>query len=246
MSERQARAAALDPPRLERPLAERLERRVEGRGHGQRVDAQEQRQRVRGDVVGRLRRSARVLAQVRVALPLEQRLGEAARRLLHPHDQRPGRVARPVRGERRPRALDLDLARAQHLDEPPQRRGVALLLRDHERVGLAPRRGAPVHPERRAQPVLAVLRRVLQDRERGLQLGVDDVGEPPGAARPGSGEVRGSAARVVLRAAALELLGLELQRRRDPRRGGLRQDAHAAVGVGVGARRASRRRRALR
>ena len=100
---------------------------------------------------------------------------------------------------------------------------------------LAARGRAAVDSERRPQPVLAVLGRVLQDGERRLQLRLDDVGEPPGAARPGSGEVGRRAARVVLGAATLELLRLHLERGRDPCRRGLGEDAHAAVGVGVGA-----------
>ena len=55
---------------------------------------------------------------------------------------------------------------------------------------------------------------------------------PPGQ---GAGKLAEGAARVVLGAAALELLGLHLERGRDPRRRGLGEDAHAAVGVGIGA-----------
>ena len=75
---------------------------------------------------GRFGAAALVLPQVRVALPLEERLREAARRLLHPDDERPRLVAAACRLERRPGPLHLHLAQAQHLDEPGDGRGVAL------------------------------------------------------------------------------------------------------------------------
>ncbi len=173
------RAVALDAAGDDPRLLDGLEDGLEGRGDRVHLDAEEQRQRVGGHVVRSLGLIARVLPQVRIALPLEERLREAARRLLHPDDVRSRLVAAAPRLERRPCPVHLHLAQPQHLEEPGDGRGVALPRRRHEGERLGPRARPAIHLERRPQPVLPVRRGVLEDGERSLELRLDDVGEPP-------------------------------------------------------------------
>ena len=220
-------------------VLDRLEVGREGRVDRVHLDAEEQRQRVRGDVVRPPRGAALVLAQVRVALPLEERLREAARRLLHPHDERARLVARARRLERAPGpAATSTSPRRSTSTSRATAEGSRCPAGTTNANGLAARAGPAVHRERRAQPVLAVRRGVLEDGERGLELRLDDVARaatcPPGQ---GAGKLRRGGARVVAGAAPLELLRLHLDRRREARGGRLGEEAHPAVRVRVGAAR---------
>ncbi len=233
------RRVALHGPRRHRGL-DGPEVGREGRGHRRDLDAEQQREGVGRDVVGPLRRASLVLAQVRVALPFEQRPREGARRLLEPDDERPRGVGALRRLEGPAGLLHLDLAQAEHLDESAHRRGVALAGWDDVRERGARGAGPSVHRERRPQPVLPVRGRVLEDGERSQDLRLHDVAEPPGAARPGHREAGGGDARVVACGPRLELLRLHLDRRREAGGGRLGEQAHPAVRVRVGAPRRPR------
>ena len=189
---------------------------------------------MRGHVVGPHGRAAVPLPAVRVALALEQGLGESAGRLLHPHDVGARGEPPAARGERAAGTIDLHPARAQHAKEPGHRQRVRRLRGEGERGGRLARRGAAVHPQEGAQPVLPIPRRLVQHREGGRELVVHDVAEAPGAPRPGGGEVPGGGPRVVAEA-GLKLPGGEDEGRGQLRGSGLGQDADPAVGVRVGA-----------
>ena len=95
-----------------------------------------------GDVVGRLRRPARIEPQVRILLPLEHRLGERAvglRGLDHP---RAGGVVLAARREGRLRLVDLDLADAQDVEHLERLERIALRRRGR-RTRTAARCGSP-------------------------------------------------------------------------------------------------------
>src|SRR5437879_3423426 len=104
------------------------------------VEAEEERQRVRRDVVRSLRRTVRILAQVGVALPLEQRLGEAAERLLGEYDVATRGIAHATHVDRGRRLAHLDLAALQRVEQSLKCRPVRLCLRDNEgrRPGVTP------------------------------------------------------------------------------------------------------------
>ena len=181
-----ARAAGRGPrpAPAERRVRRRHERRLERRRDRLHLDAEQQRQRVRGHVVGPPRRAARAVAQVGIALPLEQRLGErrspaaaSARRASPPGSAGP----RPSNGARRP--LDLDLPRAQHVDEPRDGRRVALSCGSTNANGSRRALARRLASSAVRSQCSRFARRVLQDRERGVELRLDDVAQPP-ACRP--------------------------------------------------------------
>ena len=70
-----------------------------------------------GDVVRRLRRSARKEPQVWILLPLEHRLGERAVRLRQLDHPRAGGVSAAAGRERRLRLVDLDFPDAQDVEQ---------------------------------------------------------------------------------------------------------------------------------
>ena len=211
------------------------------------VDAEQQRQRVRGDVVRPLRRAARILVQIGVVLPLEQRLGERAVRLRREHDVAAGRIAssrrrssaRWTRGSRPGRA-----AASRHAAE---RLRVGLRFRNHDRrrpLVAAPRAAACRARDRPASRSPRARRARFIARRRGTA---------PSSPRSGSARCRrtstarratptGSSTPVLARCsrAGAELVERNVDRRREPRARRLGEDADAAVVVRVLPRRRPR------
>jgi hypothetical protein len=86
-------------------------------------------QRVRGDIVGPLRRAARELAQIRIFLSLEHRLRERGVRLIHRNHIRARRVSATAGGERGVRPVHLDVAHGQDAQHVLQTGAIRLLRR---------------------------------------------------------------------------------------------------------------------
>ncbi len=151
---------------------------------------------MRRDVVRALRRAAGILAQVRVVLSLEERLGEGAVRLIERNDVAPAREARAVDPDRLGGAPHLDAAPLEDAEQRGDRARVRLSGRDHERGGprlatggTLPRHRALGQRREALQPGAMVARRFGEEGPRGARLVVHDVGESPGAAAPGCQEV---------------------------------------------------------
>src|SRR5204862_2531181 len=100
--------------------------------HG--CDAQEQRQRVRRDVVRRLGRPARIQPQVGVPLRLEQRFREGGVGLPQLDDVAPRTEPLPAHGDGLERGADLDLAAVQNPEQRGEAYGVLALSRNYVRV----------------------------------------------------------------------------------------------------------------
>src|SRR5437867_4059987 len=89
------------------------------------------------------------------------------------------------------------------------------------------------------QPVLAILRGMLQKKKRRGGHVVRDVAEMPFAALPNWAEVRGLFSWVIT-FTRTQLIKLHSNRRGQPARGSLGKNSHAAVIMRIGARRRPR------
>ena len=156
---------------------------------------------------------------------------------MHPHHVRSRPEGAAAGLERGAGPLHLHAARPQDAQQARERQRILLLRRENEREGRLQIARPAVHPQERAQPVLAVSGGVIQDGPGGGELIVHDVGEAPGPARPGCGEVPGRRPRVVAEAGH-EPVAPKLHRRGEIGGSRLRQDPHAAVRVRVGPGRA--------
>ena len=188
--------------------------------------AQEQRQRPAGDVVGRL--------ALGVALHLEEVLDVCAVGLVATDHQGAGRVAAAVGDDRFGALVDLDAAVQEHVHQALHRGRVAVVGGDQPRPR-GSRRALVYHPlgdlQGVAQPGLRLAGEAAQQRATEGQLVVDDVAQPPPAARPGVGEAVGGDVLAEAAGGGETLLGQE-HRRGDAHRGRLGEQPDDVVAHG--------------
>src|SRR5439155_4852009 len=108
------------------------------------------------------------------------------------------------------------------MQDAEQRRepdGILMLSRQDVRVGpaLPAADGAPLDRQEVREPAVAVASRVLEQSVGSVGLVSHDVAQGPTAARPGIREVPGALARIEAPAARGELIGREVDGRREVR-----------------------------
>ncbi len=188
-----------------------------------------------GDVVGRLRRAARIEAQIGVVLRLQHRRGEAAGRLADQDDVRAGRELDAICHDRLDCLLNLDRASAQHIQQLGGGDRVGLAGGDDECVRRAGLDSVALDREEIAHPAVAPDGGGVERGPGGDRVVVDDVAQRPVAASPRQRVVPCRDFRI--ESPPLGQLGFgEHDRCRDSHAGRLRQDADPAVVVLVGAR----------
>src|SRR5262249_3293084 len=96
-------------------LFDLLETGLEWFRHCDYLDAHLHGERVRGDVVGPLRRSAGIFAQIRIDLLLHHCFGKCTERLSETNDVRSFWILHAIRREGRLRLLDFDLPEVENL-----------------------------------------------------------------------------------------------------------------------------------
>ncbi len=212
-----------------RKRIDRLGLRCELRIDGRNLDTVEQRQRSGGHVIRTLRWAARILADVRILLPLEHRLGEITIRLVKCNDVASGREAFASGGERRGSLLHLDACVVQRLHQPQRHRGIDLLGRDHIRV----------RPGRWMHGTLAHLVEIRQKlctidphggghRFKRGHLVRNNIAQVPRAALPGIGVIPRGHLRVIPDTCS-QLLERNLNGRRQVCTGRFGQDTQAVM-----------------
>ena len=181
-------------------------------------------------VVGRDGRPAGVLPHVGVLLFLEQGPGVGLVGLSRLDHERAGAVKSAPGDEVGPGLMDLDAARFQDLEHLERRRIVPLKGRDDESVGLTLvdlLDGVLVHLVKIEEEVFLVQAGRLDHALRQDELVVDDVAEPPPAARPGVDEVH-----PFFVVAIRDLVRFDVDRGGGPDRGGFAEDADDIVEPG--------------
>ena len=166
-----------------------------------------------------------------VPLNLQQVLDMGTVGLVATYDEGPGGVGPAVRRQWLGGLVDLDTASQQHIDQSPGGGGVAVIAGDQP----GPRRRllSPLdHPrgdlEAVSEPILRLACEARQQRTAEGKLVIDDVAKPPPPARPGVGESVGGG--VAAKAAGTgELVSGQEDRRGDPDRGALREQADDVV-----------------
>ena len=172
-----------------RDVADHARRYVERPVDGFDRDPHLQPQLIAGHVIGRLRRTARILPPVGKHLRLHQVDDERPERLWR-DDVRPGRIFGAAGAERRVRLADLDPGDPEDPEQLDRGAGVVLRIKiDHIRersaLGPDPLLGLPpAHPVDVVEVVLLQLRPDRHDRSRPGQHVVHRVAHMPAAAQP--------------------------------------------------------------